>query len=324
MGRVFSPEELGAGHYPQPGAHALAAEQIIEQLQAIGDSVTGALIYGSEAMGYATRRSDLDILVRYNDTDSSAHETQQAIEDAIARVQAQTNVYIEPNIIGEAEVAAGTHQFAKDLPFIDHLVTMSHESPYRFGDATRGFTGLSDYPAEDQLLLAREITERYLEIKVLKFEELAKRVSLKGLQRALELPSAISRKLQICEQPADDLHDDPAFYRRKNLEARLQAIAAVNPAIAEPAAWLVKHDQEYTELLEDTIARLESGAIDRTEILARYGSWVTVVSPLAIKKAMELAGAAGEYLESQSAAVTTLSDISYDSSLRPEVTHSNV
>lgn len=300
MGKVYSPEALATGDYPQSvDAHAKAAEMAIAHLGELGGVVIGACVYGSVAMRFPSRRSDLDLLVTYDDTSTSAGGL-LAIGEVLERVHSETHVVPEPKIVGLAEVRSGTYDFAHDFLYVDHLRRMALESPYRFGDAAEGMTAMSDLPEGQRLKTGVNTFARYIAAKREKiFEALndgSGGLPLKTLQRVMELPSAYGRKLQEIEQIRDcgGVSDRNDAYRRQALHGRLFEIVDGHTDIVEAAGWLAGVDAAYTSLLEGVVA----GPVGRRAIVD-YRSWLDSMSRPALLQALSLTVGMQRYVHSE-------------------------
>jgi predicted nucleotidyltransferase len=187
MGLVYSPEQVFKGNLPEPGAHLRAARGVMELIKdSHQKGEIDGMIHGSVANGEAKVRSDLDILVRSHD--GTGIGTILDIISTIEEICTQHNVSPEPLVVSDLSIHTGTHTV--DQPYLEHL-NESVAGPLRqdfvVGNPTRGIV--------TEPMPASKIIGRYVMAKQAKF--LRARLTdtdYKNMQRALELPQALSRK----------------------------------------------------------------------------------------------------------------------------------
>jgi len=111
MGKIPSPHELFTGNFAKPGAHQLAAEQIMESMELIADDVGvenfGSMTHGSVGIGKETRFSDIDFIAVY--PQDFAEYCLYGIRGVLKEVNRQSNVEIEYNLISSQEAVEGRH-----------------------------------------------------------------------------------------------------------------------------------------------------------------------------------------------------------------------
>lgn len=315
MGRVYSPGELAAGHYPESTqvhvetATALMRQAIdMSQDRPPGEAVE-ALVYGSVALGLHSRRSDLDAILVTPDASEIADGL--TLARSIARLQAAGHVAIEPIIISQTALRVGDHPSISDLLFREHLQTVVHGSPYKVGDPTRYLRGQDRYAltADEQFRTVHQTTTRYVEHK--KHGALTALadgdVSItKALQRSFELPSSLSRIMvrvkqldQLRKHGGWNMNELPptAAVGRQDLEAMVYAVAPPDSAWGEHASWLIAQNRQYTEALESTI-----GGETTIEI---YDAWLQRITPDVLERTYQLGVAASTLLLRSAANIET-------------------
>jgi len=109
------------------------------------------------------------------------------------------------------------------------------------------------------------------------------------IQRAFELPTAITRKLVRLQQlrackMSSIVELPPHFYQRDGLASHAKTYYDASPEWAECSTWLIARDGEYTELLNDTVAGSTS--------LKEYEAWLHDIARPSYQKALHLSIAA--------------------------------
>jgi hypothetical protein len=261
MGRVYTAEAIRHETVPlTTDAHYQAAAELTaifsQQLPSGLAQPVNAFVYGSVADGTANIRSDVDFAVGFmlKDDDSLApYYEAQALAADVAR---KHNVYVELKQLMEVtNVIEGADPF-----FADCL----GERAVALGQPTK----LIPYGTrrEDSEALFHKATA-YVGQKLIKFVrpfDYSEDSQHAKLQRALEAPKAIARKAVYCLVDADDL---PEGFNRNDLfavsELSVQRIknkeyypaaAYAYSQIVRSADWLIKANDDYTDLLHETLA----------------------------------------------------------------------
>jgi hypothetical protein len=267
-----------------------------------------AMVYGSVALQDHTRRSDLDMLAVV--PDATEAKDGPALARAIVRLQATGHVAIEPVILSNSAVKAGSHPAITDLLFTEHLRAMEQDNPYVIGHPTIHMRSLEHCSSDvaGQLKAARAMTARYVEHK--KHTSITAQSDgdvpvTKALQRSLELPSSLARKMvrvaqleQLRRGGGWDLDELPLTNTasRYNLEEMVYAVAPADSHWGEHAGRLIEQNRGYTDLLESTIT-------GQTSVDA-YDAWLQQTTPDALQHSYQLAIAAGDILLNQQLART--------------------
>lgn len=265
MGKVFTPEELAAHHVPEPGAHEQAGRYILDQFFEVpgaeeqfrriitGSGVVSGMVYGSTALGRAGIRSDVDVLLNYR-------ADKPDILDEIRRVftQAETmyRVPVEANVQEVGSMFEPLHHGFDPL-FAEHLLEVQNQDnprwSYNWPVDGLAFT-LIDASDTERL---RRIAVRYMGAKERKFTKAA--VNFRGevdyptMQRALELPSALGRKV-LAATHSDTAETPEAVDRVGMGEAALARLEACAPAwytsAIDAQRSLLQMDRDYDALLD--------------------------------------------------------------------------
>lgn len=263
MGRVFTPEQISDNKLPKRGAHEAAGRYIID---ALGDetagSITGAMIYGSTTTG-PNRRSDVDVLVTLSPYDYD-NRMLLAARDVMASAEAQFNVPVEAQVVSTIDIARPL-QHGIDPLFAIELSKAADKKRWVRGNP---LGNLGIYDLSDTAL--RAIGVQYSAAKMKKFTKAILEgrgdVDYHVLQRALELPAALGRKVL----PATDRFDAEGDYsvndkpnmvavtgsrlrRLQNVLADISYTGALSDNPASLFEQLHERDNEYNYVLRDTI-----------------------------------------------------------------------
>lgn len=230
MGVVYSSKEVASGAIPQNGAHLEAAQKIINEVPEI-EGVASTTVYGSvvDEDKHSSVRSDLDCLV---DADE-LYKTLSQIRNVIEKTEQETHVKVEPNIWIANESFEARTQRMHDRLFSVYLANAIQHPKWSVGHPDEKIIQIAaSIPSGEQL---RNVVLSYLTYKhkgittaPLHFDDSDKAV--KSLQRVLELPKALGRKVgQLCvlsEGEEQDLFDH--ITGRKDLLHNLTELAAID------------------------------------------------------------------------------------------------
>lgn len=307
MGRVFTPESIAHDEIPRPGAHERAGTFVLGELfnkatsgyldlqpeppasPGLGlegdisewtDSegrVEAAMVYGSTALGRASLRSDLDVLVTYRADDG---ETLRHIGSVFAEAERTFHVPVEKQLF-EAFASSDPLIHNIDPLFMMHLrKVQAMEDPQWSINWPVVFMHTDD-PIKSARL--RRMGIRYAAMKAKLFAGTLTsrdahdgRIDYSAFQRALELPGAIGRKgVPATNREGDPLPDTDDKYALQALaRERLEVLVAesrawfyprANLAISQHDA-LLRRDAEYDAVLQETIE-------DPTK-LREYDDWL--------------------------------------------------
>jgi predicted nucleotidyltransferase len=193
MGRVYTPEEVADGAIPKRGAHELAGREILRDIEAYGET-HGALIYGSTADGRATMRSDLDVFVSFPSLDSD--KTLVELQGIFAAIEAKYKVFVEPHAL-DSDSLSNPLRHSIDPLFAEELQRSAlafHHQRWVTGWPIRDLRTFEATPRR-----IRSVAMQYSSSKAKQFGRAI--LSYRGqldtttLQRALELPAAVGRKV---------------------------------------------------------------------------------------------------------------------------------
>ena len=201
MGKVFSPAEIHAGNVPEPGAHNAAALFIVDALFKPtldlfnNNGVDGGMIYGSTAMGSANMRSDVDVLATYDQ--NRADRALPMIRRVLHRARVDYKVPVESNILAVGAVYSPL-EHAIDPLFAKHLLEIQEQDDPRWS-YNWPVSGLALAPSAVTKENVRMVAIRYCSAKARRLArgliEQSDEPDYKTMQRALELPAAIGRKV---------------------------------------------------------------------------------------------------------------------------------
>lgn len=284
MGKIFSPEEIEHGHIPKEDDHFEAADYIADQLFFDQDAFSSAplsgnvpssyyegeveagLIHGSVTHGTANRRSDVDVVIVYR-PGSIVLDTIRNVFD-VAR--SNFHVPIEANLVTELDAEKGAHSF--DPLFLSYLLRAQKDPDYSWNWPIDRLTP-EDYDPDEvsDARLVRTV-QRYLGAKTASFskELVADNIDLHRIQRALELPKNLGRKILSMSQRysfvvEDHTTDGIVDSMLAFCEDQITLWDEVVQQVDEATKYLLKEDADYDELLEAVI----KGRVS----LAEYRFW---------------------------------------------------
>lgn len=268
MGKVFSPEEIEQGHIPEEGAHEAAGRAILNRLF-IGDEafvwntlsakLAGGMVYGSTALGKANKRSDVDVLVVYRGDRSDILDD---VRGVFTEAEDRFHVPIEAHML-EFNSSGRPSEHTLDPLLLNHLFEIQEQDDPRWSyNWPLSYLSIflpEEDPSEAQL---RHLAQRYSTAKMRQFAhaltDYRGEVNYKTLQRALELPTALGRKVIAATidpemgqaphplPPADS--NDIMLTKLANLPQPKQGDEA-----ARTMRQLAMFNREYSSLLELTI-----------------------------------------------------------------------
>ena len=302
MGRVFSPEQIQNSEVPEIGAHQEAAREILNKLfddveaenagrrlhlfDPNGSGVKSAMVYGSTAYGTSNRRSDLDVLIFYDPSQSVT--ALRRIAGVLNEASDRYSVPLEPNILPEGAVNDDREHGMEPL-FVQHLIEMSQRANgiWVRHNPANGLQRIADQADKPEIVsaLAHSYVSNRRNYFAKALVEVGDPINYNALQRALELPSAIGRKAVAATMHEDEEPLD--LSSRLSMEARAEDAllrfltdSAADKEIASAHKRLYAMDRQYTKILERTM----SGEIE----LDDYESWVKARAANAMEWALML------------------------------------
>lgn len=258
MGKVFSGEQIARGEIPRPGAHRLSADYILKRLfEDFESPIHAAQIYGSTAIGTASIRSDVDVLVVHSD--GYARATASALTLARETFKDAEKLYhapVEANVLSSSS-AQNPLRHTIDPLFHEHLRFIQNRD-----DPQLSVGWPADIIRTNPITLERirSIALRYAGAKARSFSsasvEFDGSVDTKKMQRALELPAAIGRKVLLAvARPGElpiDTNDKPAMTYALNIKLDEVKQDIDNVGVkCQYALSILDHD--YTSLLHATL-----------------------------------------------------------------------
>jgi len=302
MGVIFSSTAIAEGKYPKQGAHEEAGREILQKLFLDKDEfsddprqrllfyINSGMIYGSTVLDRATRRSDLDVLVVFHD--NGREKAIQVAREIFAEVEEKYHVPVESNILSIESLFDGAH--AIDDLFAQHLIRIQGQIDPQWSynwpvDALAMRTEPLSYAHVRNIALRYAHGKARQQIRAL--IEYRGDADLQVMRRALELPTAIGRKVSA-------VINGPTMYWQKRHEdkvAPLQVAERLGLYRAsdrlsdfdgvydgyESSIELIKIDEEYNQLLEATI----NGQIS----IEDYEQWIQARYEEVCKKALAVA-----------------------------------
>jgi predicted nucleotidyltransferase len=291
MGRVFSPEQIRDGDIPEDGAHEKAGRYVLESLfdppglyTPISETrrqlnydvmrrisgINGGMVYGSTALGSANVRSDLDVLVTYYPNRPQVLTT---MREVFEETHQQFKVPVEHHIVPVVSLLSPLEHTIDPL-FAKHLFEIQAQDDPRWSynwplDGLRW----SGSAGTQQI---RALAIRYCSAK--RKHLVNGTVDYRGdpnytiMQRALELPAAIGRKVLAATDGPEKVDQHllqnkgemmGALLDRYN-SSRIEFLGEPDKSLAD----LTELDFEYDDLLASTIGGETT--------LEDYSNWTSV------------------------------------------------
>lgn len=290
MGKVFNAESVAREAVPWPGDQERVAREFMDTATNI-QGLDAAIIFGSTALGNANRRSDIDVAVAYNDKgDLPAFFTE--LRDTVQSFP--QGELIEPFVVGNQSLTDAKTALQGDVFMAEHLRLAARESdlPGINADAFATMPDmLTELPPAQAASLAEQVATTYITNKVRKFFNASRQndtSNYRRLQRAFELPTALTRKLVRLQTIRSQYHNQAfqaQFYDRDNLAHESQQLSeSLGNEWTQCSTWLIEKDQEYSQLLENTL----EGSVS----ISAYQKWLEDVARPSFDHALRLSVAA--------------------------------
>ncbi len=263
MGVVYSPEEIRNGHIPRVGDHAALGRSLLD-IVGVNGSILAGVVYGSTAVDRASQRSDVDVLFIYRTGEllTSLNLAKTALNDARSNGNfAKDEIHMEPSItLGSASRSGVSDYISHFKRVCQNNTGWSVGDPLQYLDLTP--VGQAEHQADVANFLAAK-TEKFTKAAF------ASEPDYKAMQRALELPVSIARKIQGLSSlskgslPSEDKQSMLSVGRSILLERRSRSSNGVDAQTAQEK--LVAFDQNYTWALSLAVR----GEIDYLGFIAR-------------------------------------------------------
>ncbi|HSW99682.1 MAG TPA: hypothetical protein VLH38_01460 [Patescibacteria group bacterium] len=271
MGKVFTPQELMENRVPERGVHAKAATFVMEELFGAQDTdpsphpyIESGLAYGSVQLGNPGPRSDLDMLINYQEEEAATALQVIGKVSTEASVKFNVPIGIKPLYVG---ALADPLEHDIDRDFAGHLLTVARNGRPEWIRGNPIPNDLVENCATQSLL---EFALIYCGIKV---RAIAKAIAnpdpndVKTLQQVFELPDAICRKAFPALR---DPEIDAFSYEQSKREILNSTICWARRMGREDLIWglmkLVDKNLDYTHVLDAVI----EGELSNEE----YAGWL--------------------------------------------------
>lgn len=244
------------------------------------------MVYGSTALGRAGIRSDVDVLLNYR---ANKPDILDEIRCVFTSAETMFHVPVEANVL-EVGAMFEPLQHGFDPLFAEHLLEVQDRDDPRwsYNWPVNGLA-LTQFNMDDSERL-RRIAVGYMGAKERKFTKAV--VNYRGevdyptMQRALELPSALGRKV-LAATYAEDVVMPEVVDRESMGDAALARLEACVPEWYKSAVHaqrsLLHMDREYDALL-DLVLTGDVSLVD-------YKKWIDGNFPTACKRAVEVSRA---------------------------------
>ena len=240
MGRVFQYQEIKEGRVPTPADFEEGRKEIWRCLENCPD-VVGAIVCGSLLHGTYNRRSDIDVVLYYNDTPAA-----QSVITHLRRFGAQRS--LEINLLPVDTIIAKTRFHTLGWGFLQHLSVSISEGgliklnflPLLKQDHLDPYADTAEYISFKMRYLGKSIDEfTHIDPGNPKHTDM--------MQKGLELPVHIARKhlaLAGVDMQEESKPTVVRLYREH-----------MGPELADQLDRLVAADIAYTQLLEQQLVR---------------------------------------------------------------------
>ena len=246
MGRVFSYEQATSGNVPSLVDFSCATTSFRERIRSgVEDGVfDGGIIFGSVGRGTPNLRSDFDALIALSDDTDDAYQAAYALSQDITQ-ETNGKVLIEPKIYPKDVLASGEHD-------INYLFGTHLKSGYRLVDGTdpADYLVFNDASSHDTVAdyvyqKVRKLSSRYMACNI-------EAVADNGLQRMLELPNSLGRKVVQGLVATGSLHSVCDGSDKAGIFELTDDIF-YSLGLHDDFAVLTAANNDYTNLLEKTI-----------------------------------------------------------------------
>lgn len=268
MGVVYSALDIECETFPTEGDHERAAESVLAVVSEL-PGVDTTMVYGSVAEGRSNLRSDLDVLVTYTAEGTEEALLRRMIAKELDEVETHTDVRVEANIWPTHEPLALRTARINDLLFAGYLARhMNLTDEWRIGSpdvvtmrVAEGLHSASEHDiAQIVLKYAAAKHKRFMRAPLLYKDD--PRV-LSAMQRALELPKAIGRKVVQLKDLSEAGRTQPEL-----IDTLLES--GLDGTTAGAIVALSETDREYTDLIEGIDAYGDISSSGKT----RYETWL--------------------------------------------------
>lgn len=268
MGVVYSALDIECETFPAEGDHERAAGSVLAVVPAL-PGVDTTMVYGSVAEGRSNLRSDLDVLVTYSAEGTAEAVLRRLVVKQLDEVERHTGVRVEANIWPTSEPLALRTARINDLLFAGYLARhMNLTDEWRIGSpdvvtmrVAEGLRSASEREIAQIVLKYAAAKHRRFMRAPLQYEDDPRVLS--AMQRALELPKAIGRKIVQLKDMPSARQTQPEL-----IDTLLES--GLDDATADAIDVLSGLDRECTDLIEGID---DSGDISPSDKI-RYQSWL--------------------------------------------------
>jgi len=250
MGVIYTTAEVFGEGLPQKGDHIRAGLRVRDLFHEV-PAITTTLVHGSVPEKRYVTRSDLDALIVYDDESSLQNRAEIIIliNKLLDQVAQETRVRIEANIWPHSDPLRAIKARMYDKLFCGHLAEAFGDPEWTRGVIDKRILEIAETPySTDEL---RQLIIDYVVYKAdgftnapSVFDESDKRC-MSTLQRGLELPKAIGRKVAQFTAELNDKPTNPNY-----LDELKPYLKKMNSGTAGALDGLIRLDQDYSELLD--------------------------------------------------------------------------
>ena len=257
MGRVFQFEEAAGGRIPSQADFVVAAEIFDTNCLEAAErgAIVGSVVFGSVAIQRATRRSDFDCLIVTDGTKDGYASARRIV----SYVDWETSRRVEISAIPYSRdtLASGRHEidrfFGQHLTGQDRMVRGEDVADFITYDSTSALDIFNTYARNKKRrittgLVSTNPTEEY-----------------KSLQRLMELPLAIGRKLvKVVEETQGTAESRLLHTADKDSVRDMSLELFADLSLDEIPRYILELDAHYSKLL----AKTATGWVDQPEYQA--------------------------------------------------------
>lgn len=264
MGVIYSTQEVARNETPKIGNHLRAAHLVTQRIPRLA-GIALTIVHGSVAEERFSDRSDLDVVITYE----VDHPTQEIvvvndIKSTLDEINKETHVKIEPNIWPADEPLGARTERMYDRLFANHLAESMINAQWSIGKSDSMISRISAMPVDIHKILNNYLTYKHNGVTKapINFDS-RDPFSLLAMQRILELPKALGRKVA---QSHGILHPEATGDFKDILDN-----ADISDHFHESIIGLREIDQGYSTLLKDYLSR--NGSFSEGD-LSEYESWL--------------------------------------------------
>lgn len=271
MARIITPEEIARGNVPDDDAPYRAASYIVQHALIGGEclGVTAGMVFGSVAMDTADRLSDVDVLLTYDG--KQARSALPLIGRVILEARRQYCVPVEELVYRCDSLKPGCRSLDPFSVEHWHEIQRRYPEQWSYRNPVKDWTPLADTSADCPDTI-RGTIQRYLTTKIDIYGYGMMKSGtpdLRKMQKALELPRSLGRKMLALTHSGDEFHARASFdkdWTSKEMQHVFASPGEGAQYAREQFSYLLDTNTSYKTVLAET---LEGGMT-----ISEYTAWL--------------------------------------------------